>query len=219
MEIFQVIVGVVAFALLSVGAFAELPKGTSIRRRHSSDLIRSAVTWTLPIIEGGPDFTFNGTVEEVFTKINLARLEKGYPALDDPSGLSFDTDNGLSTRTDDELLRSRNLSKIICDAGLSGPGFAIRIEQGAKYLQGVKGMCGLGPGPGNCGRISCSYGSAIYWCNDNNHFVQYNCSAFAAYANNIVDQCSYVDQMNNLYCWGQAFDDQNFNVMVGMDSC
>ena len=40
------------------------------------------------------------------------------------------------------------------------------VNEGINYLLGVDGKPGNGPGPGNCGRVSCSYQSAIYWCND-----------------------------------------------------
>lgn len=43
---------------------------------------------------------------------------------------------------------------------------AHRAQQGVYYLGTVPGQPGMGPGPGNCGRVSCSYGAAIYWCND-----------------------------------------------------
>ncbi|KAE8135101.1 hypothetical protein BDV38DRAFT_294917 [Aspergillus pseudotamarii] len=42
-----------------------------------------------------------------------------------------------------------------------------RIEEGIRYLHSVPGQPTNGPGPGNCGRVSCSYNSAIWWCNDN----------------------------------------------------
>lgn len=41
-----------------------------------------------------------------------------------------------------------------------------RIKEGIRYLRGVNGKPSNGPGPGNCGRVSCSYNSAIWWCND-----------------------------------------------------
>jgi len=41
-----------------------------------------------------------------------------------------------------------------------------RIKEGIDYLRGVPGKPVLGPGPGTCKRVSCSYNSAIYWCND-----------------------------------------------------
>lgn len=45
------------------------------------------------------------------------------------------------------------------------------ISDGVIYLRGVKGKPKNGPGPGNCGRVSCSYNSAIYWCNDVRSFL------------------------------------------------
>jgi hypothetical protein len=40
------------------------------------------------------------------------------------------------------------------------------INDGADYLRNLPGQPTNGPGPGNCGRVSCSYNSAIWWCND-----------------------------------------------------
>lgn len=39
-------------------------------------------------------------------------------------------------------------------------------KDGIKYLQGVPGEPASSPGPGMCGRVSCSYDTAIWWCND-----------------------------------------------------
>ncbi|KAL2854258.1 hypothetical protein BJY01DRAFT_232004 [Aspergillus pseudoustus] len=41
-----------------------------------------------------------------------------------------------------------------------------RIREGITYLRSVSGRPTNGPGPGNCGRVSCPYNSAIWWCND-----------------------------------------------------
>jgi hypothetical protein len=40
------------------------------------------------------------------------------------------------------------------------------ISNGIKYLRGLSGHPRAGPGPGNCARVSCSYQSGIWWCND-----------------------------------------------------
>ena len=40
------------------------------------------------------------------------------------------------------------------------------IEEGIAYLRTVPAAPRNGPGPGNCGRVSCSHNSTIYWCND-----------------------------------------------------
>lgn len=40
------------------------------------------------------------------------------------------------------------------------------IEDGIDYLRHVPFQPTNGPGPGNCGRVSCSWNAAIWWCND-----------------------------------------------------
>lgn len=40
------------------------------------------------------------------------------------------------------------------------------IADGARYLKGVKGQPRGDPGPNSCGRVSCSWKSAIWFCND-----------------------------------------------------
>ncbi|KAM7208274.1 hypothetical protein V8F20_001252 [Naviculisporaceae sp. PSN 640] len=44
---------------------------------------------------------------------------------------------------------------------------ASHIREGIRYLRTVRGQPSNGPGPGNCGRVSCSWKAAIWWCNDN----------------------------------------------------
>lgn len=40
------------------------------------------------------------------------------------------------------------------------------IKIGIKHLRKVPGNPANGPGPWNCGRVSCAYNSSIWWCND-----------------------------------------------------
>lgn len=40
------------------------------------------------------------------------------------------------------------------------------ILMGMQYLRGLSGTPTNGPGPGNCGRVSCSDAAGIWWCND-----------------------------------------------------
>lgn len=41
-----------------------------------------------------------------------------------------------------------------------------KIQEGLNHLYDAPGKPVNGPGPGNCGRVSCSHDSAIWWCND-----------------------------------------------------
>lgn len=47
-----------------------------------------------------------------------------------------------------------------------GPADRDEIRKGIDYLYKVNGRPKNGPGPGNCGRVSCSNNAAIWWCND-----------------------------------------------------
>ncbi|KAK4194376.1 hypothetical protein QBC40DRAFT_188319 [Triangularia verruculosa] len=42
------------------------------------------------------------------------------------------------------------------------------IWEGIEYLRKLNDTAKNGPGPDNCGRVSCSWNSAIVWCNNNN---------------------------------------------------
>lgn len=63
------------------------------------------------------------------------------------------------------------------------------IRQGIDYLRKIHGDCTNGPGPGNCSRVSCSYQSGIWFCNDNPHPISVPCSAFGDRAWDIVEKC------------------------------
>ncbi|KAI0408942.1 hypothetical protein F4802DRAFT_547065 [Xylaria palmicola] len=66
---------------------------------------------------------------------------------------------------------------ILCEMAW-GPSFAsvFHIRQGVDHLRKIPGNCTNGPGPANCGRVSCSYRSGIWFCNDTPHPVSVPCS-------------------------------------------
>ncbi|KAK0667305.1 hypothetical protein QBC41DRAFT_396172 [Cercophora samala] len=85
-----------------------------------------------------------------------------------------------------------------------------------------------GPGPNNCGRVSCSWDSAIWWCNDNDFAktVRWiDISAGAEYMNgdfgspwNNKGKC--VDSSDGAwYSAGQAFYPGKYNVILTADDC
>ena len=43
------------------------------------------------------------------------------------------------------------------------PSQRLPIKHGVQYLDTAGGKPGQGPGPASCGRVSCSYGGAIWW--------------------------------------------------------
>ncbi|KAH9907301.1 hypothetical protein F4778DRAFT_799613 [Xylariomycetidae sp. FL2044] len=163
------------------------------------------MSWTGPIVAGGQNHTFHGT----FEVIENQALENGGTIYLNNSTAS--TGNGIDLQVQQPVTYK-------CLVGLSGPANAVRIDDGIKFVRKAKGECAMPAGPRVCGRISCSYGSAIYWCNDNDHLFSHQCSDFATYAQTVRNYCTYSD-FGQLDVWGQIFDDQNFNVMVGSDKC
>lgn len=104
---------------------------------------------------GGPKKSITGTVQDVVAELDITN-----PNWKDDFNL---TQSNIEARD-----LSFPFTGIICDARLGEWQRAqwYYIDDGIYYLNGVPGTPTLGPGPGNCGRVSCSYNSAIYWCND-----------------------------------------------------
>jgi len=121
-----------------------------------------------------------GTIEEIYSQ-----LTKINP--------SFDAD--FATVEDSNNIQGSNLEKrsgTFCgawdDADLAA------ILEGIRYLRKVNGQPTGSPGPGACGRVSCSYKSAIWWCNDNTFtFSLPSFGTIADCAQAVADSCRVVD--------------------------
>ncbi|KAI0157469.1 hypothetical protein GGR57DRAFT_501085 [Xylariaceae sp. FL1272] len=192
------------------------PEALSVRNGLPPNHTLSTISWTLPIVEGGEEYTFNGTIEEVFAQVNDERAKQGLGPLDDPlSNSTHIEEMGVGN-----LIQDRSLTRTECKVGLLGAAASEKIQSGIKYLGKLKTKCRNGAGPGNCGRISCSWNSAIYWCNDKSvDSENYDCSSFAPYAQAIFDECSYRVGLDLDLVWGQAWDTDNFRVIIGLDHC
>ena len=82
------------------------------------------------------------------------------------------------------------------DVGVNQWGVAStdRIIDGIAYLRSVTTQPSWGPGPGNCGRVSCSWNSAIWACNEHTtEFTLPNFGLVADCAQLIVNFCSFSD--------------------------
>lgn len=119
-------------------------------------------TWEVETTPGGPKVNFTGTVQEVASQ--LAAVNPNWKS-----------EFGFSGRSTKKVGMSQKrqqlpdpLTGILCNTreGQWGEAIDWPIEDGIAYLDGVPGIPTNGPGPGNCGRVSCSWGCAIYWCND-----------------------------------------------------
>ncbi|KAG8422833.1 hypothetical protein J3459_010014 [Metarhizium acridum] len=110
-----------------------------------------------------------------------------------------------------------NWSQVICGTGALGwhPCKVRRIEEGIEYLRGLAGVPRNGPGPETCGRVSCSYQAAIWWCN--NALGSWDDVADSAQL--MVWKCSTGRGYADKYMTGQAFSTDNWNVIVRQDEC
>ncbi|KAM7206551.1 hypothetical protein V8F20_002677 [Naviculisporaceae sp. PSN 640] len=93
-----------------------------------------------------------------------------------------------------------------------------------KYLRGVPGKPEASPGPGECGRVSCSYNGAIWWCNDSKEDKTLDSFGdIADCAEQIVDLCSEELAPGRARVLGQNFmppkDDWNCIVRRDTDNC
>jgi hypothetical protein len=91
----------------------------------------------------------------------------------------------------------------------------LALVAGIEYLRGISGNCRAPPR--SCSRVSCSWGSAIYYCNDNAGEFWVPCRSLGDIAASIVTECA--DQFNNGRTHGQAFNVQNWNVIVAAGEC
>ncbi|KAL2826230.1 hypothetical protein BDW59DRAFT_171894 [Aspergillus cavernicola] len=172
--------------------------------------------WEVQVTPESKPITLNGTIEEVHAE--LLRLnpnwDEDFPDTEVENALvERDTDFHLEKRTD------FTESKYNC-FGRWGRVRSTTINSGISYLRKVSGKPGNGAGPGNCGRVSCSYRAAIYWCNDSKKPKQLNSyGSIADGAKYIAAKCVIGPGGINQYTAGQVFHKSDWNVIVREDSC
>ncbi|OTB03231.1 hypothetical protein M426DRAFT_24019 [Hypoxylon sp. CI-4A] len=161
------------------------------------------LTWSGPITDSGPEETFTGaSMRDIETKILAAHPDFKFPTVNATS-----LEEGLAKRDKDHLT---------CKPGVPGEFWYAEkryIDAGIEYLAGKTGKCSIDAGPRTCSRISCSYDSGIYWCNDNPERIEENCLLFSHYAQDIVDECTFthggIEQL-----MGQEFSTSSWNIMA-----
>ncbi|KAK2040782.1 hypothetical protein LZ31DRAFT_473855 [Colletotrichum somersetense] len=97
-------------------------------------------------------------------------------------------------------------------------------QEGVKDLGKVQGRPQNGPGPGNCGRVSCRRNTGIWWCNDAQSSRELaSFGDIAEGAQRVLKKCQDklgADQGDGMTVSGQAFHMDNWNVVVrGGDNC
>ncbi len=106
--------------------------------------------WDVQVAPGRVE-VLNGTIQEVFAQ--AVQINADFKQLD------------VATSTPQRDMHE-NLKRTTVNCGTWPLADKGRIIEGIAYLRGVPAAPRNGPGPGYCGRVSCSYNAAIYWCND-----------------------------------------------------
>ncbi|PVH84267.1 hypothetical protein DL98DRAFT_612353, partial [Cadophora sp. DSE1049] len=157
---------------------------------------------------------------------HLSLVEKDVPSTT-PS--SFEAPSNISNTspvfsTLDKASVDRHMTDVNCleATGQTSWGRAPldAIHDGIKYLrtsQGGNMVCGAPPH--TCVRISCSWHGGIHLCNNNSYHLRKNCFYIADYAQALVDKCTYKDVVGQNSVGGQAWDIENWNVIVKVEKC
>ncbi|KAG0651563.1 hypothetical protein D0Z07_1498 [Hyphodiscus hymeniophilus] len=156
---------------------------------------------------GGHDVQLNGTVEDM-----IAQMQSLHP--------STSIDSLFAERTSSNTFHTRQIQIGLncCPVGSQGWRATTQFDiiNGIKHLQSIPI---LGIDGKSCSRISCSYSSSIWLCNDNDIRVNRLGSEYALYATALIERCGSRDPNGDLVVCGQVFDILGYNIIVREDSC
>lgn len=139
--------------------------------------------WEVKAFPDGPKMNISGTIEKVYSR--LIELNPDWDR-------DFMNESPTEEPVSESSIEKRFGPKCGNGGQPWGAGLQMTISQGIDYLRGVAGRPTEGPGPGKCGRVSCSDNSAIWWCNDNrNTFSLPSFNTIADCAQVLVNTCSY----------------------------
>ncbi|KAI1494719.1 hypothetical protein F5X96DRAFT_616213 [Biscogniauxia mediterranea] len=167
----------------------------------------SKITWIGSLVENGPNVSFTGhSLEDINAQVKAA-----FPGHILPSAPKSSMPTNVT----------KSSARIVCDQVRYSEANYETILSGIEYLRGLSGYCQLGPtepgAPLKCSRVSCSYNSGIFFCNQNNYDTIQPCHWFGDYAQNVLDECLDPDTYPNIK--GQDYDSDGWSVIVGGQSC
>ncbi|KAK3987509.1 hypothetical protein QBC44DRAFT_245830, partial [Cladorrhinum sp. PSN332] len=177
--------------------------------------------WEAQPTPDSPFIHVNGTIQNLvaeLTRLN-PHLEADIDAAIRASEQETSANPELAAR--DLLAKRYDVDGYFC-FGRWAAGRLDPLNEGIRYLRGVGGRPTRGPGPGNCSRVSCSYKTAIYWCNDNSGTKTLN--SFGAIADGVQHLASRCRRFISNGQWsytessGQVFYKDKWNVVVRYDS-
>lgn len=129
------------------------------------------MSWEIQAFPDGPNITVKGTIEDAVAEVT--ELNPNWKT-------DFDFDNRVAAASTDNIPWDE-WDRVICRNFPED--FYLKknnaLSRGVIYLQHTKGVPKEQPGPRRCGRVSCSYNAAIYWCND----------VFSIFLNRLFNSC------------------------------
>lgn len=147
---------ILSLALSALASAAAVPAEQQQDITIPGDIVPA--TWLVRAFTDGPDLTLQGTVQEVHAQ--LKQINANYDRDFGIPAASEAEESQLHRRTD-----FRN-THTICG---NFPHIGItHLAEGINYLRHVGGRPQLPPRGATsvCSRVSCSYSTAIWWCND-----------------------------------------------------
>ncbi|KAG6108416.1 hypothetical protein E4U14_003663 [Claviceps sp. LM454 group G7] len=178
-------------------------------------------SWNVAIEPGQEvEIVVNGTVQQVD-----AYMEANYPGWSAKwANFTSNSKSAPAKRTPGtrpvsprpELMKVKS---IMCEAPLPAC-LTGAIRGGIDYLRKIrKGRHPRnGPGPRNCGKVSCSDDSAIFWCNDTDQPKILDSFSDIALGAEIVTYWCGMDGYDTTVA-GQAFLFGDYSVIVGQSNC
>ncbi|PNY26819.1 Uncharacterized protein TCAP_03253 [Tolypocladium capitatum] len=162
--------------------------------------------WELEVFPGNPPMNFSGTIQQAAGQINEINPEWYATYI-----------QSASEEGSRSVDKRGSFDKTFCGSGPHNwqAAFTPHVEEGIKHLDGAKGRPVNGPGPGNCGRVSCSYNSAIWWCNDKNR--PQKLGSFGDIADGARDLLDFCSAEEGVWVLGQVFMQWDWNVIVRWD--
>ncbi|KAL0936837.1 uncharacterized protein CTRU02_209053 [Colletotrichum truncatum] len=183
--------------------------------------------WDVQAYPGGTKkaVPLNGTIQEVHAQ--LLQINPDYDSSFDRSlsgmarlsQITTDPEKHIILHGDNEFVGAN----YTCGNNTWGHAITGQIEDGIQYLRKVVGKPKAHAGPQACGRVSCSFGSAIWWCNDNTspkELEDFSVIASGAHYLRIQKQCKLGYMFyHEYYMRGQVFHKDGWSVIVRGDKC
>ncbi|KAK0652582.1 hypothetical protein B0T16DRAFT_454937 [Cercophora newfieldiana] len=167
--------------------------------------------WKIQAFPGGNYTHTTGTIQQVVAQLNKINPEFEQNVLAAVANWTRDSESAHKVVNE----KNWEYESHYC-FGPFPPAFSRRVYEGIAYLESVKGQPVIGPGPGQCSRVSCGYHAAIWWCNDNEvelRLDEFNDIARGAYG--LYRHCR--DDTDR--CSGQLFFQEKWNVIVRENDC